>query len=88
MLSHGTDTAGQYVRAGVDVPGSTASIIGDDNLVFVIRRTPSHAHLTYVLDLRPAIGKLVARGANATLQTMTLPSAARSSTAAGAAASR
>lgn len=72
VLSHGTDTAGQFVRAGVDVPGTTASIIGDDNLVFVIRRTPSHAHLTYVLDLRPAIGKLVARGADATLQTITL----------------
>jgi hypothetical protein len=72
VLSHGTDPSGQYVRAGFDVPGSTASIIGDDNLVFVIRRTPSHAHLTYVLDLRPAIGKLVARGADATLQTLTL----------------
>jgi hypothetical protein len=72
VLSHGTDAAGQYVRAGIDVPGATAAIIGDDNLVLVVRRTPSHAHLTFVLDLRPAIGKLVARGANATLQTMTL----------------
>jgi hypothetical protein len=71
VLSHGTDATGAYIRAGVDVPGSTASIIGDDNLVFVIRRTPSHAHLTYVLDLRPAIGKLVAKGANATLQSLT-----------------
>jgi hypothetical protein len=72
VLSHGTDASGQYIRAGIDVPGATASIIGDDNLVFVIRRTSSHAHLTYVLDLRPAIGKLVARGADATLQTLTL----------------
>jgi hypothetical protein len=72
VLSHGTDATGPYVRAGVDVPGSTASIIGDDNLVFVIRRTPSKAHLTYVLDLRPAIGRLVARGANATLTSLTL----------------
>ena len=54
------------------MPSSTASIIGDDNLVLVIRRTPSQAQLTYVLDLRPAVGKLVARGANATLQRMTL----------------
>ena len=72
VLSHGTDAFGQYVRAGIDVPGGVASIIGDDNLVFVIRRTPSHAHLTYVLDLRPAVGKLVARGAASTLQMMTL----------------
>jgi hypothetical protein len=72
VLSHGTDPSGQYIRAGFDVPGSTASIIGDDNLVFVIRRTPSHAHLTYVLDLRPAVGKLVARGAASTLQMITL----------------
>jgi hypothetical protein len=72
VLSHGSDAGGQYVRAGVDVPGSTASIIGDDNLVFVIRRTPSHAHLTYVLDLAPAVGKLAARGSDATLQSLTL----------------
>jgi hypothetical protein len=72
VLSHGTDANGQYIRAGVDVPGSTASIIGDGNLVFVIRRTPSHAHVTYTLDLRPAIAKLVPRAANATLETMTL----------------
>jgi hypothetical protein len=72
VLSHGTDASGQYIRAGVDVPGSTASIIGADNLVFVIRRTPSHAHVTYTLDLRPAIGRLVPRGAGSTLETMTL----------------
>ncbi len=40
VLSHGKDAAGTYVRAGIDVPSSTASIIGDDNLVMVIRRTP------------------------------------------------
>ncbi len=38
VLSHGTDASGAYVRAGVDLPGSTASIVGDDNLVVVIRR--------------------------------------------------
>ena len=50
------------------MPGSTASIIGDDNLVLVVRRTPSGAHLTFTLDARTAVGKLAARAANATLQ--------------------
>jgi len=68
VLSSGKDTAGSYVRAGIDVPGSTASIIGDDNLVLVVRRTPSGAHLTFTLDARTAVGKLAARAANATLQ--------------------
>jgi hypothetical protein len=72
VLSNGKDSNGWYIRAGIDVPSSTASIIGDDNLVFVIRRTPSHAHLTYVLDLRPSIGNLAAHGADATLQSLTL----------------
>jgi hypothetical protein len=68
VLSSGKDKAGSYVRAGIDVPGSTASIIGDDNLVLVVRRTPSGAHLTFTLDARTAVGKLAARAANATLQ--------------------
>ena len=38
MLSHGKDANGSYVRAGVDLPGGTAAIVGDDNLVFVVRR--------------------------------------------------
>jgi hypothetical protein len=71
VLSQGKDTAGSYVRAGIDVPGSTASIIGDDNLVLVVRRTPSGAHLTFTLDARTAVGKLTARAANATLQSVT-----------------
>jgi hypothetical protein len=72
VLSHGKDAAGYYVRAGIDVPSSTASIIGDDTLVMVIRRTPSAAHLTFVLDLHNAVGKLAARGADSTLQSITL----------------
>ena len=38
VLSHGKDSGGSYVLAGIDVPGRTASIIGDDNLTIVIRR--------------------------------------------------
>jgi hypothetical protein len=68
VLNQGKDAAGSYVRAGIDVPGSTASIIGDDNINMIVRRTPSGAHLTYTLDLRPAVGKLAARAAPATLQ--------------------
>jgi hypothetical protein len=72
VLSHGDDANGQYVRAGIDVPGAVASAIGDDNLVLVVRRTSSHAHVAYVLDLRPVIAKLGARGAPTTLQQVTL----------------
>jgi hypothetical protein len=72
VLSHGKDATGTYVRAGIDVPSSTASIIGGDTLVMVIRRTPSGAHLTYVLDLHDAVGKLAARGVDSTLQSITL----------------
>ncbi len=70
VLSHGKDAAGSYVRAGVDLPGANASIVGDDNLVFVVRRTPSGAYLTFQVDLRTAVGRLAARGANATLQSV------------------
>jgi hypothetical protein len=68
VLNRGKDTAGSYVRAGIDVAGTTASIIGDDNLILVVRRTPSGAHLTFTLDARTAVGRLAARAANATLQ--------------------
>ena len=71
VLSHGKDATGSYVRAGIDVPASTASIIGDDNLVLVIRRTTSGAHLTFVLDVHSAVGKLTARAAPATLLSAT-----------------
>jgi hypothetical protein len=72
VLSSGKDAAGTYVRAGFDVPSTTAAILGDDTLVVVIRRTPSGAHLSYTLDLRTAVGKLAAKGADSTLQSMTL----------------
>ena len=72
VLSHGKDAGGAYVLAGIDVPGRTAALIGDDNLTIVIRRTPSASHLTFVLDIRTAVGRLIARGAPATLQTVTL----------------
>lgn len=72
VLSHGRDSGGSYVLAGIDVPGRTASIIGDDNLTIVIRRTASASHLTFVLDIRTAVGRLIARGAPATLQAVTL----------------
>ena len=72
VLSHGTDASGAYVRAGVDLPGSTAAIVGDDNLVVVIRRASATAPVTFVLDTQAAVGKLAARGANSTLQTVTL----------------
>jgi hypothetical protein len=71
VLSHGKDTGGSYVRAGIDVPSAGARIIGDDNLIVVIRRTPSGAHLTFTLDLRPAVGKLAAAGAISALQSVT-----------------
>jgi hypothetical protein len=72
VLSHGTDAAGPYLRAGVDVPSSTAAIIGGDSLVMVIRRSTSRAYLTFTLDLHDAVGKLAARGADSTLQSITL----------------
>ncbi|MDX6560349.1 MAG: hypothetical protein QOD65_163 [Gaiellales bacterium] len=72
VLSQGKDTGGSYVRAGIDVPGTTASIIGDDNLVAVVRRTPSGSYLTFTLDIRTVVGKLAARAAGATLQNVTL----------------
>ena len=72
VLSHGKDPAGPYVRAGIDVPSSTAGIIGADTLVMVIRRTTSGAYLTFVLDLHDAVGKLAAKGADSTLQSITL----------------
>ena len=72
MLSHGTDSGGAYVRAGVDLPGSSAAIVGDDNLIVVIRRSSASAPVTFVLDAQTAVGKLAARGANSTLQTVTL----------------
>jgi hypothetical protein len=71
VLSHGKDADGSFVLAGIDVPGRTAAITGDDNLTMVIRRTASAAHLTFVIDMRTAIGKLTAQGAPATLQTVT-----------------
>ena len=67
VLSSGKDTAGSYVRAGIDVPGSTASIIGDDNSSSGAPHAVG-AHLTFTLDARAAVGKLAARAANATLQ--------------------
>ena len=72
VLSSGKDSGGSYVRAGIDVPSATAAIIGDDSLVMVIRRTPSGAHLTFTLDLHSAVGKLAAKGADSTLQEITL----------------
>jgi hypothetical protein len=72
VLSHGKDSSGAYVRAGIDVPASTASIIGGDSLVMVIRRATSGAYLTYVLDLHAAVGRLAAKGADSTLQSFAL----------------
>jgi hypothetical protein len=72
VLSHGKDSGGSYLRAGIDVPSSTASIIGDDSLVMIIRPTSSGAHLTFTLDLHSAVGKLAAKGADSTLQSITL----------------
>jgi hypothetical protein len=72
VLSSGKDAAGTYVRAGFDVPAATASIIGGDTIVIVIRRTPSGAHLTYTVDLHGAVGKLAAKSVDSTLQSMTL----------------
>jgi hypothetical protein len=71
VLSSGKDSAGSYVRAGIDVPSSTASIIGDDNLVMVIRRATSGAYLSFVLDAHSAVGKLTAKAVPATLQSVT-----------------
>ena len=72
VLSSGKDAGGTYVRAGFDIPPGTAVILGDDTLVVVIRRSPSGAHLSYTLDLHTAVGRLAAKGANSTLQSMTL----------------
>jgi hypothetical protein len=72
VLSSGKDASGTYVRAGFDVPSTLAPVIGNDTLVFVIRRTPSGAHLTYTVDLHGAVGALAAKGLGSTLQGMTL----------------
>jgi hypothetical protein len=72
VLGHGTDTTGAYVRAGVDVPGATAAIIGSDNLTVIIRRTTSGAQITYQLDWRSAAGKLAPKGVNSALHSVTL----------------
>jgi hypothetical protein len=72
VLGHGKDTTGDYVRAGVDVPGATAAIIGSDNLTVIIRRTTSGAHLTYQLDWHAAAGKLAPKGVNSALHSVTL----------------
>jgi hypothetical protein len=71
VLSHGKDAAGSYVRAGVEVSPGTAAVIGDDNLVVVVRKTTAAAPLTFVLDVSSAVGKLTARGAPATLMNVT-----------------
>jgi hypothetical protein len=71
VLSQGSDSAGPYIRAGIDLPSAAASIVGDDNLIVIVRRTTSGNHLTYTLDLRTAVGKLTARAALATLQNVT-----------------
>jgi hypothetical protein len=72
VLGHGTDATGPFVRAGVDVPGATAVIIGSDNLTVIIRRTPSRAHVTYQLDWHAAAGRLGLKGVNSALHSVTL----------------
>ena len=72
VITHGKDTTGEYVRAGVDVPHSVAAIIGDDSMPVIIRRSASDAHYTYQLDIRSVVGKLAAKGAYSTLQGVTL----------------
>ena len=90
VLSHGTDASRpvrprRHRRAGQHRRRSSATTTSSSS----IRRTPSHAHLTYVLDLRPAVGKLVAEGRELRRSRRSRsPCAARSSTAARATASR
>ena len=62
VLSHGKDSTGAYVRAGIDVPGEHR---GDHRRRQPRRRHPPHAlgaHLTFVLDSHDAVGKLAATG--------------------------
>jgi hypothetical protein len=72
VLGHGTDATGQFVRAGVGVTGANAAIIGSDTLPMVIRQSANKTRVLFALDTRPAIGMLVAKGADSTLQDVTL----------------
>ena len=71
VLAQGRDTSGQYVRAGLTVPRSTAVVIGSDTIPMVIRRAASGA-ITFTLDTHVAVGKFAATSTPATLEDVTL----------------
>ena len=71
VLAQMRDAAGQYVRAGVSVPRSTAVVIGSDTIPMVIRRAASGA-ITFTLDTHVAVGKLASDPARSTLEDVTL----------------
>jgi hypothetical protein len=71
VLGRGHDANGQYVRAGLAVPRSTAGTIGSDIIPMVIRRATSGA-ITFTLDTHVAAGKFAATSAATPLQHVTL----------------
>jgi hypothetical protein len=70
ILAQGRDATGQYVRAGLTVPRSTAALIGSDTIPMNIRRTSGA--ITFTLDTHVAVGKLTAASTAATLEDVTL----------------
>ena len=71
VLAQGRDAAGQYVRAGLAVPRSSAVVIGSDTIPMVIRRATSGA-ITFTLDTHAAVGRFAAASTAATLEDVTL----------------
>ena len=76
FLGQGRDASGQYVRAGLTVPRSTAVVIGSDTIPMIIRRTANGA-ITFTLDAHVAVGKYAATSIAATLKDVTLVVAQR-----------
>lgn len=71
VLGQGRDATGQYVRAGLTVPRSTAVVIGSDTIPMIIRRAPNGA-ITFTLDTHVAVGKYAATSIAATLTDVSL----------------
>lgn len=73
VLSHGSDSAGPYVRAAIGVPPSTSSIIGSDTIPAVLRQsTAGGPHITIAIDTHMLAGRLAAAQQDPALRTISL----------------
>jgi hypothetical protein len=73
VLSHGRTRWLTRPRPASTCPAAPRALHrGRQSHTIVVRRTASASHLTFVLDIRRQVGGLIARGAAATLQTVTL----------------